>query len=72
MGLFDGDGCLTCSENCSTDVTFGYTAYHETEVKDFRDIICLLDPNAHKVKTVFTSAWHVNWRGRLQVISIMD
>lgn len=72
LGLFDGDGCLTCSENCSTDVTFGYTAYHETEVKDFRDLICLLDPNAHKVKTVFTSAWHVNWRGRLQVISIMD
>lgn len=32
LGLFDGDGSLSCSQDYSTDVTLNYTAYHETEV----------------------------------------
>ena len=35
LGLFDGDGSLSYSQNFSTDVTINYTAYHETEVQDF-------------------------------------
>jgi hypothetical protein len=35
LGLFDGDGCLTYSADCSTDVTFGFTTYYESIAKDF-------------------------------------
>ena len=35
LGLFDGDGTLSCSNDFSKDVVFGYTAYHQSEVKDF-------------------------------------
>lgn len=42
LGLFDGDGCLSCSKNFSTDVTLSYTAYHKEEVEDFQKIINLV------------------------------
>lgn len=71
LGLFDGDGCLTFGENKS-EVTFGYTAYYEDEVKDFQNIINFLIGKKKNNKTIFTSAWHVNWRGRKQVLSILD
>lgn len=73
LGLFDGDGCLTYSKNFSTDVTFGFTTYYESVAKDFQYLID--NYVLHKEKTnkvVFTSAWHANWRGRLQVLEILD
>ena len=39
LGLYDGDGGLSYSSNYSTDVTLNYTAYHETEVQDFQNLI---------------------------------
>lgn len=73
LGLFDGDGCLTYSENCSSDVTFGFTSYHEAAVRDFQFLIDTYVLNKQKSnQPIFTSAWHVNWRGRLQVLKILD
>lgn len=72
LGLFDGDGSLSMSADCSTDVTLGYTAYHETEVEDFQRLINKLAKIEKKNKNFFTSAWHTQWRGRLQVIKILD
>lgn len=72
LGLFDGDGNLFCSDDYSKDVAFGYTAYHKTEVEDFQKLINELVPEVSKNKIYFTSAWHTQWRGRLQVLSILD
>ena len=72
LGLFDGDGGLSMSADCSTDVTLGYTAYHETEVEDFQRLINKLAKIEKKNKNFFTSAWHTQWRGHLQVIKILD
>ena len=72
LGLFDGDGNFYCSKDSSSDVTFGFTAYHESEVKDFQTLINNLVGIEHKNKIYFTSAWHTNWRGRLQVLKILD
>lgn len=72
LGLFDGDGSLSYSNDFSTDVTLNYTAYHQTEVEDFQKIINSLISNEKYNKNFFTSAWHTQWRGRLQVLKILD
>lgn len=72
LGLFDGDGGLSYSKDFSTDVTLSYTAYHETEVQDFQTLINLLADNEKTNKNFFTSAWHTQWRGRLQVLKILN
>lgn len=72
LGLFDGDGNLYCSNDYSSDVVFGFTAYHEQEVKDFQRLINTVADISNQNKVFFTSAWHTNWRGRLQVIKILD
>ena len=72
LGLFDGDGSLYCDSNYSTDVSINYTAYHETEVIDFQNLINSLTGIEKKNKNFYTSAWHTQWRGRLQVIHILD
>lgn len=72
LGLFDGDGSLSYSKDCSTDVTINYTAYHESEVQDFQSLINSLANIKKNNKNFFTSAWHTQWRGRLQVLSILD
>ena len=72
LGLFDGDGGLSYSKDFSKDVTLSYTAYHEQEVKDFQLIINKLANIKIFNKHFFTSAWHVQWRGRLQVLKILD
>ena len=72
LGLFDGDGSLSYSKDFSTDVTLNYTAYHETEVQDFQTLINFLINNKKINKNFFTSAWHTQWRGRLQVLKILD
>lgn len=51
LGLFDGDGSLSMSADCSTDVTLGYTAYHETEVEDFQKLINKLAKIEKRIKT---------------------
>lgn len=72
LGLYDGDGCLTYSEDFSTDVTFGFTSYYETVVQDFQlEIDKLINKSEHN-KNIFTSAWHTNWRGRVQILKILD
>lgn len=72
LGLFDGDGCLSCSKNFSTDVTLSYTAYHKEEVEDFQKIINLVCNTDKYNKNFFTSAWHCQWRGRIQVLKILN
>ena len=72
LGLFDGDGGLTFSQNY-TDVTLGFTSYYESTVQDFQYIIdTLLIPKKESNKNFFTSAWHTQWRGRQQVLKILD
>lgn len=72
LGLFDGDGSLSYSNDFSTDVTINYTAYYEEEVLDFQQIIKKITNTTTVPKHYFTSAWHAQWRGRLQVISILS
>ena len=72
LGLFDGDGCLSYSKDFSTDVTLNYTAFYETEVKDFQRLINKITNSDKENKNFYTSAWHTQWRGRLQVLSILD
>lgn len=72
LGLFDGDGSLSYSNDFSTDVTLNYTAYSEQEVKDFQYLINSFIHKQQNNKNFFTSAWHTQWRGRLQVIKILD
>lgn len=70
--LYDGDGYLTMSEDCSTDVTFGFTTYYESVVQEFQLAIDNLINKTNHNKNIFTNAWHSNWRGKLQVLSILD
>lgn len=72
LGLFDGDGSLSISNDCSKNVTINYTAYHETEVQDFQKLINKLVGIEKNNKNFYTSAWHTQWRGRLQVLNILD
>ena len=72
LGLFDGDGGLFCSEDFSKDVTLSYTAYYETEVIDFINLITNIAKLENKKSPFYTSAWHAQWRGRQQVIKILD
>ena len=60
------------NENYSSDVTLNYTAYYETEVQDFQTLINFLINNKKINKNFFTSAWHTQWRGRLQVLKILN
>lgn len=72
LGLYDGDGGLSCSKDFSKDVTLSYTAYYEQEVLDFQFLVNSLINKKEPNKHFYTSAWHAQWRGRLQVISILD
>lgn len=73
LGLFDGDGCLTYSSDFSSDVTLNFTSYYESTIIDFQYIIDkILVPKENSNKNIFTSAWHTQWRGRRQVLSILD
>ena len=73
LGLYDGDGGLSCSANFSTDVAIQFTSYHESIVKEFQYLIDNYILHKEKSNQVFfTSAWHTAWRGRLQVLKILD
>lgn len=72
LGLYDGDGGISYSENCSTDVTISYTAYHESEVEDFQFLINSLVGLERKNKNIFRGAWATQWRGRLQCLKILE
>ena len=72
LGLFDGDGCLTYSQDFATDVTFSFTTYSKTIALDFQLLIDeLIDKKEHS-QLIYTNAWHVQWRGRKQVLKILD
>lgn len=68
-GLFDGDGNLYIQD---TDATFGFTSYAESCVQDFKQIINKIVNISSNNTPFFTSAWHINWRGRKQVKKILD
>ena len=72
LGLFDGDGSLIINQNDCTDVSLNYTAYYQTEVEDFQLLVNHLIDNEKYNKNFFTSAWHTQWRGRRQVLKILD
>lgn len=72
LGLFDGDGGLSLNANAPNDVTLSYTAYYETEVKDFQFLINSLANIQKDLKNYYTGAWRTQWRGRLQVLKILD
>lgn len=72
LGLLDGDGSITCSEDCSKDVTINFTSYYESIVQDFQIAIDKLINKTEHNKNFFTSAWHTQWRGRTQVLKILD
>ncbi len=72
LGLFDGDGGLSLNTNAPNDVTLSYTAYYETEVKDFQFLINSLANIQKDLKNYYTEAWRTQWRGRLQVLKILD
>lgn len=72
LGLFDGDGGISFNKDNINDVSLGFTSYYQSIVEDFRDQIDeLIRKDSHN-KSFFTSAWHVQWRGRIQVIKILD
>ena len=72
LGLFDGDGSLSYSQDFFKDVTINFTSYYESVVKDFQTIVDSLINKTDHNKVFFTSAWHAQWRGRLQALSILD
>lgn len=73
LGMYDGDGGLSYSQDFSTDVTINFTSYYESVVEDFQKLIDnnILDKKEHS-KNFYTSAWHTQWRGRRQVLKILD
>jgi len=72
LGLLDGDGSVQVAANDPTDVTVGFTSYYESVVKDFQMIVDSLIEKEDHSKLFFTSAWHTHWRGRQQVLKILD
>lgn len=71
-GLLDGDGGITYSENMSSDVTVHFTSYYESIVTEFRDRIDLLIEKEKHNQPIYTTCWHVSWRGYNQVLSILN
>lgn len=73
LGMYDGDGSLSYSQDFSTDVTINFTSYYESVVEDFQKLIDnkILNKKEHS-KNFYTSAWHTQWRGRRQVLKILD
>lgn len=72
LGLFDGDGGLSYSQDFSTDVTIYFTSYYESVVQDFQLLIDSLINKTDHNTNFFTSAWHTQWRGKKQVLLILD
>lgn len=71
LGLLDGDGSIYVNNNF-TDTYINYTAYHKTEVEDFQLLIKSIVKDININNPYYTSAWHVQWRGRLQVLNILN
>lgn len=72
LGLFDGDGGLSISDDFSKDVALSYSAYYKSEVEDFDKLIMKLTGITNPRKPICLPAWNVSWRGRLQVLKILD
>ena len=71
-GMIDGDGSITFDEQMSKDVSLNFTSFHKSFVLDFqKEIDKLINKNNHN-KLFFTSAWHCQWRGYNQVLSILN
>lgn len=70
-GLYDGDGGITFSEDF-LDVTLNFTSYYETTVQDFQTLVDTLIQKENHTKNFYTSCWHTQWRGRQQVLKILD
>lgn len=72
LGLLDGDGSIVVSKDCSTDVSINFTTYFESTAKDCQELIDSLIGKTEHTKLFFTTAWHCQWRGRIQVLKILD
>lgn len=71
-GLIDGDGSIIFDETMSKDVSLNFTSYHQTIVTELQDIIDYLINKTDHNKIFFTSAWHCQWRGYNQVLTILN
>lgn len=71
-GLLDGDGCITFSSDKTTDVSINFTSYYQSIVKDFQFLIDNLIGKQQHNKNIYTTAWHTQWRGKQQVLKILD
>lgn len=72
LGVYDGDGGLSYSKDFSKDVTLSFATYYEQTAKDFQSLIDQLIDKQNSNKVFYTSAWHCAWRGRIQVLNILD
>lgn len=72
-GMFDGDGCLTYSDDMVYDVVVNFTSYHKQIIDEFKLLVdeYVLDKQNHN-KSFFTTAWHTQWRGYNQVVTLLD
>lgn len=72
-GMFDGDGCLTYSDDMVYDVAVNFTSYHKQIIDEFKLLVdeYVLGKQNHN-KSIFTTAWHTQWRGYNQVVTLLD
>lgn len=70
-GLFDGDGIFSYKENYN-EASVGFCAYSEQLVVSFQAEIDTLIKKMNHNKIQYTSAWQCKWRGRRQVLSILN
>ncbi len=70
-GLFDGDGCITYDEE-GKDVTLHFTSYSKNITMQIQQIIDKMIKKNKSNKIFKTNAWHCAWRGKQQVLKIMD
>lgn len=71
-GMIDGDGSISFDINKSKDVSLNFTSYYQSFVEDFQKEIDKLINKENHNKVFYTSAWHCQWRGYDQVLSILN
>lgn len=67
LGLMDGDGSIN-----DTDPTLNFTTYFESVAGDCQNLVDSLINKEDHSKLFFTTAWHCQWRGKQQVLKILD
>lgn len=70
-GVFDGDGGLTFKENYNESGVI-FCSYHRESVEDFQKFIDCAIGKVESNKIIKTSCWRCSWRGRRQVLKILE